>query len=866
MEELQHRPFPEQPELRECPACIGRLKDNLLAQAGVEAVDMDAQGILRVRFDPERVSSASLLERARRQESTLQQDIRHLRYTIGGMDCTECARTIEKAVRRLPGVRDAFVNFGLGTLIVEVEGDAEPGPAIERQVSSLGYTLQESNGAQVTVFRVEGMDCADCAAKLEHIVASLEQVRAAKVNFGAGLLTVEHQRPDIIEAVQQQALAAGYRVEPAERAAQGTSVPWWKPRDRREWLTLASGLAWAAAGILHLAGAGPLLTIPFWAASIVLGGFPIARAGLAALRTARSIDMNLLMTVAVLGAAGIGEWAEAATVVFLFSIGHILEARTMDRARNAIQKLFDLSPRLAARLRDGMEEKVPVETLQVGDRILVRPGERIPMDGQVLAGRSSVDQSPITGESMPVEKGPGDVVYAGTLNGEGALEIAVTCLAQDNTLARIVHMVQEAQGSRAPSQRLVDRFAAVYTPVVLALAAGIAAVPPLALGEPFLPWLYRALTLLVISCPCALVISTPVAIVSALSQAARQGILIKGGLHLENAGRLKAVAFDKTGTLTRGRPVVTDLISFNGHKPEELLAIAASIEERSSHALSEAIVSAAQERGLMRWKAEDYRALAGQGAMARVNGCLFILGNARLMEQYALLNPEAREQLEALQGKRRSVVLVASREACEHAGGPHLIGAIGLADEPRPEAAEAVRRLRAAGISRIIMLTGDHHRVAEAIAGELGLDEYYAELLPAQKVQIVDELIKRYERVAMVGDGVNDAPALARATIGIAMGAAGTDVALETADVALMSDDLRKIADLVQLGRRTRRNIIQNVVFSLALKLTFLALAVAGMATLWMAVFADVGASLLVTLNGLRLLAGPRHPVHTHSG
>ncbi|MGC8827857.1 MAG: heavy metal translocating P-type ATPase, partial [Anaerolineae bacterium] len=405
---------------------------------------------------------------------------------------------------------------------------------------------------------------------------------------------------------------------------------------------------------------------------------------------------------------------------------------------------------------------------------------------------------------------------------------------------------------------------AVYTPAVLALAAGTAAVPPLVFGEPFLPWLYRALTLLVISCPCALVISTPVAIVSALSQAAHQGILIKGGLHLENAGRLKAVAFDKTGTLTRGRPVVTDLISFNGHKPEELLAIAASIEERSSHALSEAIVSAAQARGVMRWKAEEYQALAGQGAVARLNGCLFILGSARLMEQFALLNEEARRQLEALQEERRSVVLVASREECEHTGGPHLIGAIGLADEPRPEAAEAVRRLRAAGISRIIMLTGDHHRVAEAIAGELGLDEYYAELLPAQKVQIVDKLMKRYERVAMVGDGINDAPALARATIGIAMGTTGTDVALETADVALMSDDLRKIADLVQLGRRTRRNIIQNVAFSLALKLTFLGLAVAGMATLWMAVFADVGASLLVTLNGLRLLAGPCRSAHTH--
>ncbi|MGQ9666464.1 MAG: heavy metal translocating P-type ATPase, partial [Anaerolineae bacterium] len=625
MEEFHYRPFPDLPEMRECPACVGRLKQNLLAQAGVSTVDMDEHGLLRVQFDPELVSSASLLDQARRQESALRQDVHHLRYTVQGMDCMDCARTLEKAIRRLPGVRDAFVSFGSGTLIVEVEEQARPGPAIQQQAVALGYTLQEDSGHQVTVFRVEGMDCADCAVKLEQIVGSLGQVRSARVNFGAGLLTVEHSRPDIVEAVRQTVQSAGYQAQPANAPQGGPSLPWWMPRGRREWLTLASGLTWAAAGILQLLGAGPLYTIPFWAVSILLGGVPVARAGIAALRTARTIDINLLMTVAVMGAVAIGEWAEAATVVFLFSVGHILEARTMDRARNALQKLMGLSPRLAARLRDGVEEKVPVETLQVGDRVLVRPGERIPMDGQVLAGRSSVDQSPITGESMPVEKGPGDAVYAGTLNGDGALEIAVTCLAKDSTLARIVHLVQEAQGARAPSQRLVDRFASVYTPIVLALAVGIAAIPPLAFGAPFLPWLYRALTLLVISCPCALVISTPVAVVSALSRAARQGILIKGGLHLENAGRLKAIAFDKTGTLTRGRPVVTDIISFNGHKSDELLAIAASIEERSSHALGEAIVSAASQRGVMCWKAEDYRALAGQGATARGTGCLVLL-------------------------------------------------------------------------------------------------------------------------------------------------------------------------------------------------------------------------------------------------
>lgn len=565
--------------------------------------------------------------------------------------------------------------------------------------------------------------------------------------------------------------------------------------------------------------------------------------------------MNALMTLAVVGAIIIGEWTEAATVVFLFAIGTLLESRTMDRARQSIRKLMNLSPAMATVLRDGGGEEVSVKALQVGDRILVKPGGRIPMDGVLDAGSTSVNQAPITGESLPVAKGPGDSVYAGTINGEGAIEIRVTRLATDNTLARIVRLVEEAQGRRAPSQRFVDQFSRIYTPAVIGIAAGIAVVPPLVLGAPFVDWLYRALILLVISCPCALVVSTPVTVVSAITSAARRGILIKGGAYLEAAGALQAIAFDKTGTVTRGQPAVTEVVSLNGHSPEQLLAIAAAVEGSSEHALAEPIVAEAKRRGLEVPRARDFSALAGRGAVATVNGASFSLGSPSMMREYALLDAGAEAVVSRLQAGGQTVTLVACQDGCDLDQKAHLIGVIGLSDAVRPGAAAAMAQLRQGGIRHTALLTGDSIQAAHVIADQIGVDDVRAGLLPADKVAAVEDLLARYRRVAMVGDGVNDAPALARADIGIAMGAIGTDVALETADIALMSDDLMNIPWLIHLSKRARRVIAQNIGLALGLKALFLGLAVAGLATLWMAVFADVGASLIVTLNGMRLLA-----------
>jgi Cd2+/Zn2+-exporting ATPase len=478
--------------------------------------------------------------------------------------------------------------------------------------------------------------------------------------------------------------------------------------------------------------------------------------------------------------------------------------------------------------------------------IIVKPGEKVPLDGTVLVGTSGVNQAPITGEALPVEKGPGAEVYAGTINGDGALEVRVTRLRRDSTMARIINLVEVAQAQRAPSQTFVERFAKYYTPSVIAVAAAIAVVPPVVFGLPFDTWLYRALVLLVISCPCALVISTPVSIVSALAGAARAGVLIKGGVHLERTARVRAVAFDKTGTLTRGRLEVVDVIPLNGTAPRDLLALAAALESRSEHPLARAIVRKAAAEGLAVAAADGFRALPGLGAEATLDGQALLVGSHRLFEERGLCTPAIDARLERLGHEGRTAVLVAR--------GNVPLGIIGLADATRSAGREAVDRLRRQGVERVVMLTGDNAHTARAIAEQLGIEDYLAELLPADKVKAVTALRQRYGAVAMVGDGVNDAPALAAADVGIVMGAAGSDAALETADVALMADDLLKVPYLLRLGRRTLRNIQVNIAFSLGLKALFLALAVGGAATLWMAVVADMGASLLVIANGLRLL------------
>jgi Cd2+/Zn2+-exporting ATPase len=542
----------------------------------------------------------------------------------------------------------------------------------------------------------------------------------------------------------------------------------------------------------------------------------------------------------------LGQWTEAATVIFLFAFAQVLETRSMERARHAIRGLMDLAPSEALVRRQGTEQWVKVEDLKAGETIVVRPGERIPLDGHVVAGTSHVNQASITGEALPVEKDAGDEVYAGTINGTGALEVSVTRVGHDTTLGRIISLVEVAQAQRAPAQAFVERFARAYTPAVIALAAVIAVGPPIALGHPFTPWIYRALVMLVIACPCALVISTPVSIVSALAGAARRGVLVKGGLHLERAAAVSCIALDKTGTLTSGRPAVVEVVALDGARPEQILRIAAALEARSEHPIAGAIARHALHTGVAVPAATEFQALPGLGAQAVVDGQPVLIGSHRLLAARGLATPALDAELDRRGRLGQTAVFVAL--------GGSAVGVIGLSDETRAGARDAIDELRRTGLTRVVMLTGDNVQTANAVAAECGVDDVLAELLPEDKMHAIEALRRTHGPVAMVGDGVNDAPALAAADLGIAMGAAGSDAALETADVALMADDLSNLAYLRRLGRATVRNVRANVAFALALKGLVLALGLLGLATLWMAVVADMGASLLVIANGLRLL------------
>ncbi len=703
-------------------------------------------------------------------------------------------------------------------------------------------TANEQPGKETLT--LTGLDCADCAAKLEKKVGALHGVEKVSVNFGAAKMTVTGEVPAelVIRAVEE----AGYGARPEGELINTGEKTFWKSHLRAV-ATGASGAALAFGWAAGLLGATETLSIAAYVVAMVVGGYYTARRGYFSLRS-RTLDMNVLMSVAVIGAALIGEWAEGATVAFLYSVSNTLESYTVEKARQSIRSLMDLAPKLALVRRNGAEVPVPVEDIHLGDVIIVRPGERIAMDGVVTSGRSSVNQAPITGESMPAGKSVGDEVFAGTINEQGSLEVKVTKLVADTTLSRIINLVEEAQAQRAPSQAFVDRFARYYTPSVIALAFGIAFIPPL-FGQPFLPWIYRGLALLVVACPCALVISTPVSIVSAIGNAARNGVLIKGGVYLEEAGALSVVTFDKTGTLTRGRPEVTDLIPLNGYSEEKVLSIAAGIESRSEHPLARAIIHEARKRGVSLANASRFEAITGKGAKAEIKGETYYIGSPRLFTEMGVDLDSVQHKLESLQGEGKTLLVLGTAR--------NPVGLITVADRIRDTSREAVEKLRRVGIKKLVMLTGDHEATARAIATRLGLDEYRAELLPQQKVEAVKSLLAQYGKVAMVGDGINDAPALATATIGIAMGVAGTDTALETADIALMADDLAKLPHAIKLSRATLRVIKQNIAFSLITKLAAVLLVFPGWLTLTLAILADMGASLLVTLNGMRLARIP---------
>ena len=712
--------------------------------------------------------------------------------------------------------------------------------------------------------RVGGMDCASCAASVDRSLRTLAGVQEVRVDVMGGRVQVGYTDDrlgfgDMASAIRR----AGYTVdEPAQSSPLPQSL--WK-RHGRALTTALAGTAFAfalAAKWLQLPGAVELVLLA--AATIAGGWFVVPRGVRAAMN--RALDMNFLMSVAGLGAWLIGQPEEAAATLFLLAVAELLESRSMDRARHAIRALVELSPAEAAVRRDGNELRVPVGEVAVGEYVVVRPGEKLTADGHVVEGRSAVNQASITGESMPVDKEPGEVVYAGSVNGPGLLVIRTTKLARDTTLARIIHAVEEAQASRSPSQTFVDRFARVYTPLVVLAAVLVAVVPPLLSDASWQAWIYRALMMLVVACPCALVISTPVSIVSGLAGAARAGILIKGGAHLENLASITAIAFDKTGTLTEGRPALTDTVPMPGVTVDELMEKTLAVERYSEHPLARAIVGLSMNAGARVLQLVDFEALPGRGARAKLytdphdpsSRVEIFVGNARLLSETGGDAPEVLATMGRFEAEGKTSVVVFERVVTDsperdgRANAARAIGVLAIADRPRPDARRALAALHALGIHQLVMLTGDNAGTAEAIATELGIDEVHASLLPEDKVRVVRTLLTGGERVAFVGDGVNDAPALATATVGIAMGAAGTDVALETADVALMADDLGRLALAVRVARRTSTIIRQNITVALTIKAVFLVLAATGWATLWMAVAADMGGSLLVVANGLR--------------
>ena len=713
-------------------------------------------------------------------------------------------------------------------------------------------------------FRVAGMDCAEEIATLRREVGPVVGGEA-KLGFDLlrGRMTVAADTKSVPDSAIVTAVGrAGLAAEPWR--AEGDDGSNDRLRRRRLASTVVSGSATVAGFLLHAVLAGgfgaalgregmggghavPLAAQLAYAVAVLAGLVTVAPKAWLALRRFRP-DMNLLMTIAVCGAIVIGEWFEAATVAFLFAFSLALEAWSVGRARRAIAKLLDLAPPTARLVTAEGEREIHPSEIPVGSRVAVRPGERIPLDGRVRAGRSKLNQAPITGESRPVEKQPGDEVFAGTINGAGALEVETTAAAEATMLAKILRLVEEAQARRSPSERWVDRFAAIYTPFVFVTALLVALLPPLLAGASWGDWGYRALVLLVIGCPCALVVSTPVAVVAGLAAAARHGVLVKGGAFLEAPARIRAFAFDKTGTLTHGRPRVLEVVPLSGHDERELLERLVALEARSEHPLAAAIRDYATEKGVSALPAEDFQAFEGKGAAGTVGRRTFWVGSHRYLEERGQETPDVHERLEAMSQAGQTAV-VAGNET-------HVCGLVAVADGVRSNALETLQELHRLGIEATVMLTGDNRGTAEAIGRETGVSEVRAELLPDEKVAAIQELVGRYERVAMVGDGINDAPALASASLGIAMGGAGSDAAIETADIALLSDDLSRLPWLIRHSRRTLGVIRQNITFSLAVKAIFFALTFLGAASLWAAIAADMGAALLVVANSLRLLRG----------
>ena len=747
-------------------------------------------------------------------------------YRIENMDCPTEEALIRSKLAGLAGV--AGLEFNLMQRTLAVRHELPSLSPVEQALKAIGMQavrMDQASAEQTTKLSIAKMDCPTEETLIRNKLGTVAGVADLDFNLMQRTLSVRHANqvlPDVLVALQ----ALGFEAQVVDTAevASPSAAPVTTPTN---WWPLGISLvtASAAEAVYWLHNGNHWSVVVLALVAVFTGGLSTYKKGWIALKN-RNLNMNALMSIAVTGAMLIGHWPEAAMVMVLFALAEVIEAKSLDRARNAIRGLLDLTPEQATvQQADGTWREVGAKQITIGARVRVKPGERIALDGEVLEGRSAVNQAPITGESLPVEKSPGDSVFAGTINESGSFEYRVTALANNSTLARIIHAVEAAQGSRAPTQRFVDQFARWYTPVVFGVAIAVALLPPLFMGAAWLDWIYRALVLLVVACPCALVISTPVSIVSGLAAAARHGILIKGGVYLEEGRKLRWLALDKTGTITHGKPAQTDFVTWGNALASDSRSIAASLAARSDHPVSKAVAQAAQTDGVALLDVAEFNALPGRGVQGQINGATYHLGNHRMLEELGQCTPELEQRIAALETAGKTV---------------------------KDSSKRAIAELHALGINTV-MLTGDNPHTAQAIAAQAGIDRAQGNQLPDDKLREVEQL-SRNGKVGMVGDGINDAPALARADIGFAMGAAGTDTAIETADVALMDDDLRKIPTFVRLSRATAQVLMQNIVLALGIKAVFLVLTFTGHATMWMAVFADMGASLLVVGNGLRLL------------
>ena len=706
-------------------------------------------------------------------------------------------------------------------------------------MSNQQVTLSDQD---MKTYRVQGFSCSNCANTFENNVKALQGVEDAKVNFGASKIYV--QGTTTIEELEEAGAFENLKVRD-DKEQKVVRESFWKQKANIK--VYISAVLLVVSWILSQQyGENHLIPTIGYATAIVIGGYTLFIQGFKNLSKFK-FDMKTLMTIAIIGAAAIGQWGEGAMVVILFAISEALERYSVDKARQSIESLMDIAPKEAVIRRNNEEIKVHVEDILVGDIMIVKPGQKLAMDGRVVKGISTLNQAAITGESVPVTKTLEDEVFAGTLNEEGLLEVEVTKKVEDTTIAKIIHLVEEAQAERAPSQAFVDRFAQYYTPLIVVLALLIAVVPPLLFSAAWSTWVYQGLAVLVVGCPCALVVSTPVAVVTAIGNAANNGVLIKGGIYLEEAGALKAIAFDKTGTLTKGVPAVTDIITYSGNE-NDLLTITAAIEKGSQHPLASALMREAESRGLDFDKlvVEDFQSITGKGVKAKVNNEMYYVGSPKLFEEiHGVLENSQKRQINDIEAQGKTVMVLGNEE--------EILSLIAVADEIRETSKAVINQLNKIGIETV-MLTGDNERTAREIGKQVGVSDVKASLLPEDKLNFIKELRGKHKKVGMVGDGVNDAPALAASTVGVAMGGAGTDTALETADIALMSEDLNQLPYTIKLSRKAVTIIKQNITFSLAIKLLALLLVIPGWLTLWIAIFADMGATLLVTLNSLRLL------------